>query len=317
VSGVQVDEYYPGAKSARAELAEATALSLARLSEEASYSGKFGSVFAGKYGRLICSSRRSCLAPAGLCGGGIHRRDADRAENRQSIRSRLLDVARAYEKADPDCIRRMIFTPMYAYFPTARQTAAPGPIFASTLKCSCRCLRRNHVFWPVGCPALSLDYVDEETLNCMARLLRHYCSRQTDRLFGAPYELAHLKNRILNRDWLTGYRPPKTAPSAPTNRRYGQAQAAIPRPPLATRLPACAACETTNVLKQQLVDSTGESYSVKLISGDYGDLKPAGRERTSGALDPGRWRRAADPRIQSSISSARAQSRSLEKSLSG
>ena len=37
------------------------------------------------------------------------------------------------------------------------------------------------------------NYVDEEILNCMGRLLRHYCIEgQTERMLSDPYELRHV-----------------------------------------------------------------------------------------------------------------------------
>lgn len=286
VSGVQVDEYYPGAKSVRAELAEATALSLARLSEDAAYAGKFWiPFFAGKYGASDPLFMRVLLGSGWPFAEEVYIGEMPtETENRQSMRSRLIDVARAYEKADPDCIRRMIFTPMYAYLPYCTANRCPGADFRVHLEMQLQMLASEPPFFGLwGVQPYRSNYVDEETLHCMGRLLRHYCIEgKTESLFGAPYELAHLKNP----DFESGLASWDIAAAedgaihAGKFAGYGQAQGRYP----ATTFGDTFACmrrdaKRPNVLKQQLAElEPGKLYSVKLISGDYGDLK-AGRTR--------------------------------------
>ncbi|MBM3891592.1 MAG: hypothetical protein FJ388_20965, partial [Verrucomicrobia bacterium] len=195
VSGMQVDEYYPGAKSTR--FMAPLARSLARLAELPEAAGKFWIPFtAGKYGATPDNLLMRTVLGAGwpfseeVYAGEM----PTEAENLSRLRTQFRSVAESYESAHPGSLRRMIFTPMYAYLPYCTANRYPQSDFRVHLDMQMQLLASDPVFFGLwGVQPYRSNYVDEEILNCMGRLLRHYCIEgKTARMLSDPYELRHV-----------------------------------------------------------------------------------------------------------------------------
>ena len=201
-----------------------------------------------------------------------------------SIRSRFHSVAAAYESAYPGAVRRMIFTPMYAYLPYCTANRCPQADFRVHLDLQMQALASDPAFFGLwGVQPYRSNYVDEEILNCMGMLLRHYCIEgKTERMLSDPYELRH----VADPDFREGLARWQTTSGeegsivAGTFAGYGGLQGRYPGGPIGDTFAVMVrSAKAANVLRQELQRlDPGRLYSLKLITGDYADLQ-AGRTR--------------------------------------
>jgi len=285
VSGMQVDEYYPGAKSTRFMVP--LARSLAKLAELPEAAGKFWIPFtAGKYGATPGNLLMRTVLGAGwpfseeVYAGEM----PTEAENLSRLRAQFRSVAESYEIAHPGSLRRMIFTPMYAYLPYCTANRYPQADFRVHLDMQMQLLAADPVFFGLwGLQPYRSNYVDEEILNCMGRLLRHYCIEgKTARMLSDPYELRHVTDPDFEKGtahWQIAAAE-EGAVGAGQFAGYGTLEGRYPGGAIGdTFLRMKRSAQRPNVVSQQLQGlKPGRLYSLKLISADYGDLR-AGKSR--------------------------------------
>jgi len=279
ISGMQVDEYYPGAKSTRFMVP--LARSIARLAELPDSAGKFWIPFtAGKFG----ATPDNLLMKTVLGAGWPFAEEVyvgempTEAENVSSIRSSFLSVAESYENAHPGSLRRMIFTPMYSYLPYCTANRYPQADFRVHLDMQMQMLATDPAFFGLwGVQPYRSNYVDEEVLHCMGRLLRHYCIEgRTSRLLSDPYELRHVTDpdfEVGTAHWQVAAAE-EGAVGAAQFAGYGTLQGRYPGGPFGdTFLRLNRSAKRPNVVSQQLQGLKRERlYSLKLITADYDDL---------------------------------------------
>lgn len=291
LSGMQVDEYYPGAPSARS--LSALTFSLARLAEHPAFAGKQWIPFlAGKFG----ATRDNLLMKTLLGAGWPFSEEVyvgempTEPENVSNIRSSFLGVAAAYQSAFPGSLRRMIFTPMYAYLPYCTTNRYPQADFRVHLDMQMQLLAADPAFFGLwGVQPYRSNYVDEEILNCMGRLLRHYCIEgRTERMLSDPYELRH----VTDPDFEAGTKhwqiaaAEKDAVGTGKFAGYGGLQGRYPAGAFGdTFVLLKRSAKRPNTVSQQLQGlKPGRLYSVKLITGDYADLTGGKTRREQQAI---------------------------------
>ncbi len=285
LSGVQVDEYGDGMKSVRYLLP--VALSIARLSEDPAFAGKLWIPFmTGKFGvKSGDLLLRTVLAAGWPWSEEVYVGEmSTEAENRENIRAKFLSVATAYNSACPGSVRRMIFTPMYASLPYCSANRSPQADFRVHLDMQMELLATDPAFFGLwGVQPYRSNYVDEEILNAMGRMLRHYAIEgKTERMIADPYELRHVKDP----DFQDGTKQWQTTAAEEgsiipgTFATYGNLQGRYPLSPMGDTFTIMKrSAVASNSLGQQIQGlEKGRLYSLKLITGDYADLQ-AGRSR--------------------------------------
>jgi hypothetical protein len=280
LSGMQVDEYYSGAKAAR--FMPDLTRSLAQLSEHPDFEGKLWVPFmAGKFG----ASSGDLLLKTVLGSGWPFSEEVylgempTEAENLSHIQSRFRDVAASYTAACPGSVRRMILTPMYAYLPYCTANRCPQADFRVHLDMQMEQLATDPALFGLwGVQPYRSNYVDKEILNCMGMLLRHYCIEgQTGRMLDDPYELKHAADP----DFQTGLDRWQVSAaedgsvSADSFAGYGNLQGRYPGSAIGDTFAVMTRSgKAPNALTQELRGlEPGRLYSVKVITADYADLK--------------------------------------------
>ena len=285
LSGMQVDEYFARAKAVcfMPELVR----SLAQLSEHPAFAGKLWIPFlAGKFG----ATGGELLLSTVLGSGWPFSEEVyvgempTEAEDSRNIRSSFTSLATAYEKACPGSVRRMIFTSMYAYLPYCTTNRCPQADFRVHLDMQMQVLATEPAFFALwGVQPYRSNYVDEEILNCMAMLLRHYgIEGRTDRFMTDPYELKH----VADPDFAEGTAHWQLAPAEDKSitagkfAGYGELQGRYPVGTMGDTFAIMTrSAKAPNVVSQQLQGLTpGRLYSLKVFTGDHGDLT-AGKGR--------------------------------------
>lgn len=278
LSGLQVDEYY---NAMAPQKVLTTALSIARLADEPAFAGKLWVPFVVD---MFGNPTAELFMKTTLGSGWPFSVEVYVGEmptevgNLQSIRARFQAVAAGWEKAYPGSLRRAIFTPMYAYLPYCTTNRYPQADFRVHLDLQMEMLANDPAFFGLwGVQPYRSNYVDEEILNCMGRLLRHYAIEgRTGRLLSDPYELRH----VTDPDFEAGVRHWQVAAAeagsvvAGSFPGYGQLQGRYPGGAFGdTFLVLKRSPTAANVVSQPLQGlQKGHLYSVKLITGDYADL---------------------------------------------
>jgi len=284
LSGLQVDEYY---NAMAPQKVLTTALSIARLADEPAFAGKLWipfvvDMFGNPTAELFMKTTLGCGWPFSV---EVYVGEMPtEAEDLQSIGARFGAVAAGWEKAYPGSLRRAIFTPMYAYLPYCTTNRYPQADFRVHLDLQMQRLACDPAFFGLwGVQPYRSNYVDEEILNAMGRMLRHYgIEGRTDRLLSDPYELRH----VADPDFEAGTRHWQITAAeegsvvAGSFAGYGQLQGRYPPGACGdTFLVLKRSPKAANVVSQPLHGlQQGRLYSVKLITGDYADLQ-AGRTR--------------------------------------
>jgi hypothetical protein len=280
VSGMQVDEYYTRAESTR--IMVPLARSLARFAEMPDSAGKFWIPFtAFTYG----ATPDNLLMPTVLGAGWPLSEEVysgempTEAENLSSIRAQFRNVAESYETTHPGAVRRMIFTLMNAYLPNCTANRYPQADFRVHLDMQMELLASDPAFFGLwGVQNWRSNYIDEEILNCMGRLLRHYCIEgKTARMSSDPYELRHLTDPDFEKG--TAHWQVSAAEDGAVGigqfTGYGNLEGRYPASAAGdTFLRMKRSAKSANVVSQQVQGlKPGQLYSLKLITADYGDLR--------------------------------------------
>ena len=288
VSGVQVDEYGSGTKSLR--VMEPVVKSIAELSENPAFAGKYWIPFLiGGWG----TTPEGILFFKTVWGAGwpfaeevyLGELSGEKA-NLNQIRSKFRALAALYERAQPGAVRRMLFTLMYSYMPFCMTNRCPESDFRVHLDMQMQTLATDPAFFGLGgVQPYRSNYVNEEILNCMGRMLRHYAIEgRTDRMLTNPYELQHIANPEFAegaKQWVvTAAEEGSVTPGKLAG--YGSVQGRYPASLQGdTFLLMRRSAKAANVLSQEIKGLTpGRLYSLKLITADYADLK-AGKTRNA------------------------------------
>jgi len=282
IDGIQSDEYGPGMKTL-----EVTALSVAKLAADPAFADKLWIPFVvNMYGSQAADLFMKITLGAGWPFSiEVYQGEAPtEAANREAIASRFVGVADGWEHAYPGCLRRAIFTPMYAYLPYCTTNCYPQADFRVHLDMQMQLLANDPAYFGLwGVQPYRSNYVDEEILNCMGRMLRHYCIEgQTGQMLSDPYELRH----VTDPDFVDGLQHWQAAPAAEGGitagqfKGYGILQGRYPGGAFGDTFALLKrSAQGPNVLSQELLGlKPGRLYSLKVYTGDYGDLK-AGQSR--------------------------------------
>ncbi|MCE5237584.1 LamG domain-containing protein [bacterium] len=283
-SGLQIDEYDAGMDQ---KLLRTTAQSVARLAEDPAFRGKMWIPFVGR----MYGNEAAVLFHKATVGAGwpfsieVYLGESPtEQQNAESIAASFVDRAQGYEHAYPGSIRQAIFTPMYAYLPYCTTNCYPQADFRVHLDMQMNLLANHPAYFGLwGVQPYRSNYVDEEILNCMGRLLRHYCLEgKTERLLTDPYELRH----VTDPDFVEGTKHWQVAPAeeggitAGAFKGYGILQGRYPGGAFGDTFALLKrSAKGPNVLSQELQGlKPGRLYSLKVYTGDYADLK-AGKTR--------------------------------------
>ncbi len=286
-SGISVDEYAGSGPSA--EIVRMTTSSIADLADDPSYAGKFWVPwFASTRG---ANAEDRPFLKTVLGNGWPFKEEVylgempTESENQIAIRNAFAKVTSKYEAASPGSVRRMIFVLSYSSLGTMSTNRCPQADFRAHLDMQMQALATNPEFFGLwGVEAYRSHNVDEEILNCMGMLLRHYCIEgKTGRMLSDPYELKHIVNADFT-DGTQGWDVRAAEPgsvSTATFAGYGTIEGRYPRKigfgdtfAVLTR-----SAKAPNTVSQQLRGLTpGRLYSLKVFTGDHADLQ-AGRTR--------------------------------------
>ena len=290
MSGMQVDEY--GASWGGAKLT-ATARSVAMLAEDPRFAGKRWIPFvAGSFqsdaGRLFVKTTLAAGWPFSIerYVGEMPTEEEDRGH----VRTMLLAEADRWESTAPGCLRRAIFTLMYAYLPYCTTNRFPTIDFRAHLEMQMQVLATEPCYFGLwGVQPYRANYVDEEILHWMGMLLRHYAIEgRTDWRLDDPYALKH----VADPDFAEG---PKHWRTEPAERGaifggrfegYGTLEGRYPWSNCGnTFLVMKRSRKAPNRFGQTVRGLTpGRVYSLKIITGDYDDLREGKSEKKTHAV---------------------------------
>jgi hypothetical protein len=281
-SGISVDEYAGSGPSA--EIVKMTTASIANLADHPAYAGKLWiPFFASSRG----ANREDRPFLKTVLGNGWPFKEEvylsempTESENLRAIRDDFAKVASKYEVASLGSVRRMIVVLSYSGLGTMSANRCPQADFRVHLDMQMQALATDPAYFGLwGVEPYRSPNVDEEILNCMGMLLRHYCIEgKTGRMLSDPYELKHVANPDFT-DGTQGWKVQGAEPGAvrtATFAGYGTLQGRYPRKngigdtfAVLTR-----SAKAPNVVSQQLQGLTpGRLYSLKVFTGDYADLQ--------------------------------------------
>ena len=282
INGIQSDEYYPGIRTIKE-----TALSVAKLAEDPAFAGKLWIPFVvNMYGSQVADLFMKITMGADWPFSiEVYQGEAPtEQQNRDAIAARFGTVANGWESAYPGALRHAIFTPMYAYLPYCTSNCYPQADFRVHLDMQMQCLATDPAYFGLwGVQPYRSNYVDEEILHCMGRMLRHYCIEgQTDRMMSDPYELRY----VTDPDFVDGLQHWQAAAAeaggitAGSFKGYGILQGRYPGGAFGDTFAILKrSAKGPNVLSQALQGlKPGRLYSLKVYTGDHADLT-AGKSR--------------------------------------
>ncbi|MGC9319090.1 MAG: hypothetical protein ACP5KN_13740, partial [Armatimonadota bacterium] len=278
LSGMQVDEYGPGFGD---EGLIATARSAAMLSEDPAFAGRMWIPFVVRmYGTDVAELFMKTTLAAGW-PFSIERYIGElptEQEDREQIEALLLSDAEGWDDAYPGCLRRAIMTIMYAYLPYCTTNRCPNADFRVHLQMQMQVLATDPAWFGLwGVQPYRANYVNEEILDVMGALLRHYCIEgRTEPLLADPYELRH----VLNPDFEQGTQHWEVSPAQEGRittgefTGYGTLQGRYPWASMGeTFLVMTRSAEGPNAVSQQITSlEPGRLYSLKVITADHQDL---------------------------------------------
>ncbi len=290
MSGIQVDEYGPGFGN---DKLLATARSAAMLAEDPEFAGRQWIPFVVRlYGTDVCDLFMKTTTAAGW-PFSIERYVGEmptEAEDRAHIETSLVSVAEGWEGALPGSLRHAIFTLMYAYLPYCTANRCPTADFHVHLEMQMQVLATHPAYFGLwGVQPYRANYVDEEILNCMGALLRHYCVEgRTELLLEDPYELAHVRNPDFEEGTAHWELSPAEEESITTGEfaGYGTLQGRYPWTSYGeTFLVMKRSAAQPNAFSQEIANlQAGRLYSLKMITADRQDLLAGESRATTGAV---------------------------------
>jgi len=277
-SGIQADEFISGYS---AKSYKAFAQSVALLSQDNAFSGRVFIPFVVRTydlpgGMLFMKSVLNAGWPF-----SIERyvpEGATEAESRKNIEAGLVKRCGAWEQALPGSLRHAIVTLMYAVMPYCTTNTCPTANFKVHLDLQMQTLATHPQFFGLyGVQPYRSNYVDEETMFWMGKLLRHYCLEgKTALLSKDPYELTHIQNPDFERG-LEGWSVEAAEKGSVRTAKAPQFGSTQGRYPRSSRGDSVLIMKRNkrkpNVVKQTIGGLVpGRAYSVKMISADYRDF---------------------------------------------
>jgi hypothetical protein len=280
LSGIQIDEFYPGFPSA----VQQNALDgVARLAADPAFHGRqwipFVSGLAGDpFGKRLIQAVVKADWPFSI--EFYLPEQPTEAANRAQLLKRLVSEGRYYDRAVPGCLRKAIFSPMYSSIPNCMTNTCPTANFKIHLDMQMEILATAPVYAGLyGVQFYRSPYADPDTLRCSARLLRHYCIEgHKGRCFADPYELKHLLNPDFDEGTAHWELRPAEAGSIRTGKKlgynalqgrwpgyqpYGRAFLVVKRSPT-----------KPNAFSQEITHlEPGRLYALKMITADHQDLE--------------------------------------------
>ncbi|MEW6359462.1 MAG: LamG domain-containing protein [Planctomycetota bacterium] len=277
-TGIQADEVIPGYPE---ETLHAFARSVGRLREDPKFAGREFIPFVVRTYELRGGMlfMESVLAAGWPFSIELYLPEMPTEEqNRENIRKNLIDRCRGWDESLPGSLRSANITLMYAMMPYCTSNTCPTVDFKVHLDMQMQALATDPLLFGLhGVQPYRSNYVDEEMLRCMGRMLRHYCIEgKTDRLWTDPYLLTHIQNPDFEDGLKSWQAQPAEAGSiaAQTVSGYGGIQG---------RYPASERGDTVCILKRSAKAPNGlaqeirnlqpgRMYSLKLVAADHQDL---------------------------------------------
>lgn len=279
MSGMQVDEYYSRISP---ELFVATAQSVAMLAEEPDFEGKMWIPFVVRVwgNQAMELFMKTVLAAGWPFSTEVYVGEMPtEAEARRLIETAFLADAYGWDSAYPGSMRRAIFAPMYSYLPWCATNRCPTADFRAHLDIQIQMLATHPAFFGLwGVQPYRANYVDEEILNVTGAMLRHYCVEgRTDPFIRDPYELRHVADPDFEDEDLTEWEVTPAEEGGITHgtfQGYGAMQGRYPAARYGdTFLLTRRSARGPNVFTQEIKNlEPGRVYSLKMKTGDYGDL---------------------------------------------
>ena len=198
------------------------------------------------------------------------------------LRDALGQEMQRWQKALPDCARRMIICFGYMSMITAESlNVSPRVDFKVWLDMQFQYVATDPAFFGLyGIMAYTSGYADEETVRWAAKLYRHYgIEGKTERLseqYGFKYSLNHIENPDFE-EGLKGWTVETAEEGSMETKRvegYGWLQGRYPRTSLGdTFLWMKRSDKKPNKVSQDVKNlQPGKLYSLKMVTSDYRDL---------------------------------------------
>lgn len=276
MSGVLVDEFYTVNDPAYAAYTEM----VKRINADPKYAGKgFYPYAAGAYGKDEGSAEfsKACIEGGGMvCWEAYLYELNTRHEAMDYMRRYIERVVLAAEDRLPGVTQHTVWVPGTFSFPWPFADGYPNVNYNAYLDMQCHMLANHPAFFGLGGVHIwRSGYTDEERMRWMWRMFEHYCIQgRRDRVSSAPYELTHIQNPDFT-EGLEGWTVDASgeeAVRAGQHTGYGKLQGRYYR----GNDTFCVMKRGTgrpNTLSQTITGlQVGRTYSVKLLSADYGEL---------------------------------------------
>ena len=276
MSGVLVDEFYTVNDPAYPVYTEM----VRRINADPKYAGKgFYPYAAGAYGKDEGSAEfsQACIEGGGMvCWEAYLYEWNTRREAVDYMRRYIERVVLAAEDRLPGVTQHTVWVPGTFSFPWPFADGYPNVNYNAYLDMQCHMLANHPAFFGLGGVHIwRSGYTDEERMRWMWRMFEHYCIQgRRDRVSSDPYELTHIRNADFTEgldDW-TVAAAEEDAVRAERYPGYGSLQGRYYRGN-DTFAVMKRGVETPNTLSQSITGlQVGRTYSVKLLSADYGEL---------------------------------------------
>lgn len=276
MSGVLVDEFYTVNDPAYPAYTEM----VRRINADPKYAGKgFYPYAAGAYGKDEGSAEfsKACIEGGGMvCWEAYLSEWNTRHEAVDYMRRYIERVVLAAEDRLPGVTQHTVWVPGTFSFPWPFADGYPNVNYNAYLDMQCHMLANHPAFFGLGGVHIwRSGYTDEERMRWMWRMFEHYCIQgRRDRVSSAPYELAHIKNPDFT-EGLEGWMVDAAgdgALRAGQHKGYGRLQGRYYRGN-DTFCVMKRSAAGPNTISQTITGlQVGQTYSVKLLSADYGEL---------------------------------------------
>ena len=276
MSGVLVDEFYTVNDPAYPAYTEM----VRRINADPRYAGKgFYPYAAGAYGRDAGSAEfsKACIEGGGMvCWEAYLYEWNTRREAVDYMRRYIERVVLAAEDRLPGVTQHTVWVPGTFSFPWPFADGYPNVNYNAYLDMQCHMLANHPAFFGLGGVHIwRSGYTDEERMRWMWKMFEHYCIQgRRDRVSSAPYELTHIKNPDFTEGlecWTVDASGEGTV-RAGHHTGYGKLQGRYYR----GNDTFCVMKRNAgrpNTISQTISGlQVGRTYSVKLLSADYGEL---------------------------------------------
>ena len=194
------------------------------------------------------------------------------------IKGKLVDEMVAFNRYAPGFAERCIYGLVFVSAPSESTNKYPEANFKVFLDMQIHTIATDPAFvGAYGIEEYLASYCDEEYLRWCVKLFRHYCIEgSSERLSKDPYALNHIRNPDFEKG-LDGWKVEPAGSGtiqAKTMKGYGWLQGRYPRDSKGdTFLWMKRNAHKPNTVTQEIVNlQPGRYYSVKMYTGDFGDL---------------------------------------------